>query len=323
MSAIPITFSIAKEKVVEKIPLKTKILASIVPGDVRTYIYKTEAAYYADYQRSLFAITRKKAGWDCMRHLEILANGAIPYFLDLERCPEKTLYLYPKALLACGNKLYHHVKNMHTIEEIPSEILNEIYELITELLTYTREHLTTEKVAKYILEKSNFPFFSKEKEEKEEEKEEEKGKETKTTNILFLSGNTSPDYLRCVTLHGFKTMSEKIHCHDYPKVPHIYKDKSINYSALYGKGITYTNLLDVSCHDSEKDKRLIKDIENHQYDMVVYGSFHRGMPFWKLVNNYYAKEKIVLLCGEDCGGCNVREHQMYSERGYFVFVREL
>ena len=42
-----------------------------------------ESDYYKDYQRSYFAITCKKGGWDCLRHYEILANAVSPTFLIL------------------------------------------------------------------------------------------------------------------------------------------------------------------------------------------------------------------------------------------------
>jgi hypothetical protein len=41
----------------------------------------------------------KKAGWDCMRHYEILGNNCIPYFVGLEDCPKNTLANLPKELL--------------------------------------------------------------------------------------------------------------------------------------------------------------------------------------------------------------------------------
>lgn len=52
-------------------------MASINPHGVgkNTYIFENEEEYYNDYKKSLFAITRKKGGWDCMRHYEILACG--------------------------------------------------------------------------------------------------------------------------------------------------------------------------------------------------------------------------------------------------------
>lgn len=64
----PITFSIAEQKIVNIIPKKTKILSSLIPGDISTYIYNTEEEYYKEYQQSYFATTTKKSGWDCMRH---------------------------------------------------------------------------------------------------------------------------------------------------------------------------------------------------------------------------------------------------------------
>jgi len=84
----PITFSIPKEKIVSKVPFKTKLVSDMIPGDIKTYIYYTEKDYYNEYRQSMFAITFKKGGWDCMRHYEILANGCIPYFQNLEECPK-------------------------------------------------------------------------------------------------------------------------------------------------------------------------------------------------------------------------------------------
>ena len=41
-----------------------------------------------------------------MRHYEILANGCIPIFLDLENCPINTLTNLPKKCLLYCKKLY-------------------------------------------------------------------------------------------------------------------------------------------------------------------------------------------------------------------------
>lgn len=57
----PITFSIPKEKICESDTLvKTKILSSLIPGVISTYIYNTEEEYYNEYKKSYFAITKKK-----------------------------------------------------------------------------------------------------------------------------------------------------------------------------------------------------------------------------------------------------------------------
>jgi hypothetical protein len=46
----PITFSIPEEKIVSFIKEKTKLLSSLIPGDISTYIYNTEEEYYKEYQ---------------------------------------------------------------------------------------------------------------------------------------------------------------------------------------------------------------------------------------------------------------------------------
>ena len=294
----PITFSIPKNKIIKDIPNKTKVLSNLIPGRNETYIYDNETDYYNQYRESLFAITTKKAGWDCMRHYEILANGCIPYFPDIENCPKNTMSLLPKKLIIEGNELYKKYGMYKNINDFSSNEINECNILILKMISYTTQNLTTKQIAKYILEKTNFNNVS---------------------NILYLSGNTDPDYLRCLTLHGFKELfGEK--CHDYPKIPHIYESNSINYKKLYGKGITYTNLLNHNLHSDNLDNTVENDINNKKYDIIIYGSYHRGMPFYELVNKIYKSDEIILLCGEDIHCCN---YNKLLNRGHNVFVREL
>ena len=296
-SIYPITFSIPEEKIVKERPIKRKLLSSLIPGDLRTYIYNTEEDYYNEYKQSFFAKTTKKSGWDCMRHYEIIANGCIPYFPDLHKCPPQTMALLPKELLQEGNKLYQKLHRRLDCDMNDEEYAK--YEALqTKLVTYMRNHLTTRKMAEYILRKTNH---------------------NQATKILFLSGNTGPDYLRCVTLHGFKSMFGPA-CHDYPKVPHIYKSSSIDYSILYGKGITYTNLLEQTEHDDTTDTRIVDAIMKKEFDCVIYGSYHRGMPFYDVVQTVYSPSDVILLCGEDIHKCN---YMQWVNKGHQVFVREL
>jgi hypothetical protein len=296
--AHPIGFSIPEEKIVTSIPNKTKIMSTLIPGIQSSYIYNTEEEYYNEYKTSYFAITKQKAGWDCMRHYEILANGCVPYFVNIEICPENTLTFLPKDLLLEGNYLYEKFENK-TVEEITEEEKNEYNILVTKLLEHTRNFLTTSKMAKYVLEKTYFQYVSK---------------------ILVLSGDPSPDYLRCLTLHGFKELFGA-NCHDYPKIKHIYKSPDIQYEYLYGKGISYCNLLDQSLHNNNLDDTIEENIKNKYYDIVIYGSYHRGMPYYDLVNSVYKPNEIILLCGEDHNvvWCN---HPHWLPRGHPIFVRE-
>ena len=109
MSLIPITFSIAEEKICSQVNIheKCKIMSSLIPGDTTTYIYNTEEKYYNEYKQSYFAITKIKGGWDCLRHYEILANGCVPIFIEIEKCPPNTLSILPKDLFIEANQIYY------------------------------------------------------------------------------------------------------------------------------------------------------------------------------------------------------------------------
>lgn len=306
----PITFSIPEEKIVNFVPYKTKLLSSLIPGNVSTYIYSTEKDYNTEYKKSMFALTHKKGGWDCLRHYEILANGCIPYFTDIDCCPPSTLALLPKQLIMEGNELYNKLSKK-SINEITYEEYDIYNSLLTKLLNYTKNYLTTKKIAEYILDKTNNKNIKK---------------------ILYLSGNTFPDYLRCLTLHGLKQLLGS-NCHDFPKIPHIYKSDSINYQELYGRGYNYTNLLDESLHDDSLDLDIEEQIKNKKFDIIIYGSYHRGMPFYELVCETYKPHEIILLCGEDMPHCNTSislcedfgkcDYSEWDKKGHYVFVREL
>ena len=294
----PISFSIPESKIPKTILIKTKVLSSIIPNSTFTYSYDNEIDYYNEYKKSIFAITTKKVGWDCMRHYEILSNGCIPYFPNIEECSVNTLTLLPKNLLIEGNILYSKYNNYKNISDFTNDEINECTILIEKLIDYTRQHLTTSKMAKYILKKTNFINVS---------------------NILYLSGDTNPDYLRCLTLHGFKELFG-VNCHDYPKIPHIYKSDNIIYKNLYGKGITYTNLLEPILHNDNLDNTVLQDIKDKYYDIIIYGSYHRGMPFYDLIREIYKPDEIIFLCGEDIHCC---KYNVLLEGGHSVFVREL
>ena len=231
-NVFPISFSIPEEKIVTYIPLKLNILAHYVPTGVGelTYIYDNENDYYDGYKSSLFAITKKKGGWDCMRHYEILACGCIPYFIDLQQCPEKILFNFPKELILKSNNLYEYLNNKYSISnnnsinQLTQEELNECYKYIGILLDYTRHFLTTKYMANYIIQKTNTSL---------------------NDNILYICNPPDGDYLRCLTLHGFKKIFSK-NCQEYPFLPHIYTncEKNIDCKTLHGRGFTYTKLLD-------------------------------------------------------------------------------
>mgnify|MGYP001157368935 CR=1 FL=1 len=182
----PIHFAIPKKKIVSSINLSPKnILSPLIPGKMETYIYKKENEYYEMYQNSLFSLTYKKNGWDCLRHYEILANGSIPLFIKLEDCPNQTLTSLPKKKLLKFynlynkilsyynplkiykkrfmdlNKFYYYGKNFFKKEpSVDSFIKNnqEINQVRSYLLEYAKNNLTSEKLAEYVINTSNIFF---------------------------------------------------------------------------------------------------------------------------------------------------------------------
>ena len=175
----PINFAIPKEKIIHTInPKPLNVLAPLIPGKKSAYIYKREQDYYQKYQDSIFALTYKKIGWDSLRHYEILMNGCIPLFLDIDKCPEKILTNFPKKILFDIFKQYSWILNQFfpiniykkkflTIEKFFLYFHNlfkkkhtaisfidshpEIIEIKEQLINYTKTRLTTENVAKNII----------------------------------------------------------------------------------------------------------------------------------------------------------------------------
>lgn len=272
----PIQLAIPESKIVDHIPLKDKDFADLVPGDFSTYVYTEESDYYNDYQRSYFAFTWKKDGWDCMRHYEILANGCIPYFVDLEKCDPRTMYFLPKELILEAMRLegVSYGKIDHTVFDKAK-----YDEILSKLLEHTRQYLTTKNMASYILETINY-----------------KG----TGKILFLSNGTKPDYMRCCLLIGLKQLLKELLI-DYPKIPHIYESYSEDIHQLYGKGMSYTKIIEDIPIDREN---LEQRIANREFDLIIYGSVHRGLRFHDLVQQVYSPDEIIYICGEDAHQCD-------------------
>ena len=137
-------FAIPEDSIVDMIPTKNKEYATIIPGDLSTYIYDNEQDYNNGYRESFFGITFKKGGWDCLRHYEIIANGCIPYFTDLSECPQHTMLSFPKKLiLDCNSKL-----RMGELSSDDAIIYTNL------LLQYAKNNLTTKHLFNYIIKET-------------------------------------------------------------------------------------------------------------------------------------------------------------------------
>ena len=90
--------------------------------------------------------------------------------------------------------------------------------------------------------------------------------------------------------------------------------------------MSYTKTLSPELRSgSDCESDIINDIRAKKYDIVVYGSYTRGTPFYDIVNEYYPPQDVIMVMGEDE---DEKRHdygnrQAYLDRGHFVFVREI
>ena len=142
---LPISFGFPKEKI-QTVKDKTQVLSDAAPS---LHIFTVEQEYYNNYNKSLFGKTRKKSGWDCMRHYEILACRTIPWFEDIKDCPERICTTLPKEQLITALDLI----NQHGADWFMTEAGRDRYnELEASMHNHFLKHCTTEALARYVLD---------------------------------------------------------------------------------------------------------------------------------------------------------------------------
>jgi len=92
----PISFSIPDTKILHSDTPKSRTFAThCVDEEVSSilklksnYAFADEPSYYYNLHTSKYAITTKRGGWDCLRHYEIAAAGALMCFKNLLSKPQ-------------------------------------------------------------------------------------------------------------------------------------------------------------------------------------------------------------------------------------------
>jgi len=313
-ATLPISFAFPTSKIRTTVGAKTRAFAQYRPNSSRRYMYEKEHELYDDYASSYFALTWKKGGWDCFRHYEILANGAIPYFMNLDKCPAKTMATLPKELIMKAMKMPgvtvtvpcdNGVCDWHNpIPAINFDLFDVglYHQYAQELLEYTEQNLSTLALGHYLIKAAithgmnNYTAH-----------EQEVALNTLISEgkILYISGEPYPDYMRELTFIGLKEIFAK-RCDEYVQIPHLYTSYDpANVPLLYGKGFGYTRILDDETYRTMKSEEAIRTtIRAGIYDFIIYGSVHRGQPFIEDVLEVVPAHKIIYICGEDCHHCD-------------------
>lgn len=274
------------------LPLRTptRPLSAIIPGF--PYSFDDEAAYLANYADSNMASTHRKAGWDCFRHVEIAASGAIPLMPDVHEIPRYAMTHYPKRAYA--------------------EILDRVREGGTpgpetrrQLREYFVRFQTTEALARYMLRMSGL---------------------SDAQDVLFLDEALpqQPDYLSVLSLIGLKRLLGERCVVGFP-VPYIFDHHTDPIAGLYGKGFGYTRVIP-EAHQSDLErigpaKADIRDAVQHS-DAVIVGSAYRNPHLVSEVLKHGAPEKIILLYGEDTPPLSELLHTLKGS-GANLFIRPI
>jgi hypothetical protein len=232
----PITFAFPESKLPFSTKIeKTSLFSDLSPfGGVKKYTFFKEDDYYAHYAKSYFAVTAKKAGWDCLRHYEIAASGTLPYFLDIELCPEKTLHAWPKKLLQDIKKLpglpmQWQVRRAAKAGKLGAIKLhkkfdpNQYWDLHAAFMEEFHKNLTSRGLTTHVLKTLN----------------------VEKCKLLFLFGIEGgiADYQRDL-LMGALASDSRISCEIYPKPFWLLEschEKIRN--TFYGRGFTYSGTL--------------------------------------------------------------------------------
>ena len=309
----PLSYCIPDELIVDYDVLKKKTteVASLVPGETSTYIFGVgeEDKYYEMYQTSLFAHTRKKGGWDCLRHYEIMANGCIPIFEELEHCPSSIMTTFPKELVqeACRELLPWNYNNKPLYDSYVMRILSHI-----------SKNCSASAQATYFLQKMSGIKQPK--------------------NVLMIQCNHGINYSRELFWIGLNRFirSQGGTVMEYPKMDYLYDSYTKDCGSLYGNGFTYSKRLE-GVDEQYIYKEVIQKIESRFFDLIIFGKvgpdeLNEGsipdLPLWNYVFKKYGKHEIAFIYGGDetthMNSSNKYRDHLYKHVQYGTcFVREL
>jgi hypothetical protein len=326
----PISFSIPNELIVPRVPSKSKSFGRAIPGNYSTY-FNVERDYFDDIQRSLFAWTVKKEGWDCVRHYEIMALGSIPLFCDIDFIFEDNnifppMVMHPTSLYSVLRQ-YPGLRCMYSYQSFASgERLGWAMEcqdfnmsanlfdrhlykfVVTAILQYTKNVFSTVSMASYMLQ----TYFHK-----------SLRSQSSIRSILYLSHdvNDNGDYMVDLTLHGLIEYfgEDSTVIVDYPQRKAVRKtiddfldeDYHRKLDSMYGRGFTFALRTDPLSKPTpqETTDTIANKIEAQEFDLVIYAAGHRHnkddnkseepVKMWRLICSHYSRDKVIVLDGGD------------------------
>jgi len=286
----PISFSYPKEISIR--PQESSSgLCPIYPG--HSYSFTDHKKYLETYGHYAFALTHKKAGWDCFRHVEICYAGAIPFMPDAKLIPKHTMVHYPKDFFV---QVAEHLRVKTAVAE--GEVEHRLAE-------YFNRHLTTRAMARYLVQAA--PCLGQ-------------------GRVLFVDEAAvgMPDYQSILTLIGLKQLLGAQVSVAYP-LDYVYEDWRGKPSELYGRGFGYSRVLGNEMKNENEVAGTESGLSREAlaaFDAIVVGSITRNVDLAHKLLDIYPPEKTVWIHGED-DGPTATEIAAYRKAGVTAFAREL
>lgn len=267
-------------------PVPTELISPIIPG--YPYSFTDHSTYSARYSDSYMAITHRKAGWDCFRHVEILGSGSTPLMVDVNEIPEFSMVHYPKDAFK------------RIMEEVSLQSGYPSWQFRIELRRFVEKHLTSKSMANYLLSVVQAPHDAR---------------------VIFIdeSLGSMPDYMSALTALGLKKVMGQ-RCVLSPEIEYLYSDTQVDTNLLYGRGFGYSRQLE-PCTRSEV-ARIGKNTTFSKFDYVVIGNVSRNWETAIRVLETIDPSKVILIHGEDLPPTQ-DEYQAFTDSRAHIFVRSI
>ena len=236
----------------------------------RRYATFNEEEYFRKYAVGHFVTTKRKGGWDCVRHIEILLAGSLPLFDHFPADPLHALFHHP---MECQAQLQNAQRGL----EDPVALRAGMHQ-------WFRNHLTCDAMAHFMFRSVGFDPCAE-------------------TPVLFLDASAPKrtDYMSNFILIGLQDVLGPA-VHVWRPVDYLYTDYGKNHRYLYGNGFTYAYTLHPSLRQSPiTDQQVRKRLQAKYYKAVMFGSYGRSIPFWKEVVRSLPRNRIWAVNGNDRG----------------------
>jgi hypothetical protein len=265
------------------------LVSPITPG--LPYSFTSEAEYLATYAKAYWGLTHRKAGWDCFRHVEIMASGAVPWMLDAAQIPRYSMVHYPKVGMVAA------ARALRSGGRRPDQATRQAFR------RHLETHLTSRAMARYVLDAAGL---------------------SDARSVLFVDERLPhhADYLSVLTLIGLKHLLGR-DCRVMYPVDYIYDDTDIDVSTLYGRGFGYTRVVPTSARtDYEHHGAMWSEAAFAEVDAVVVGSVTRNRELAQELLKRFPADRTLWTHGEDLPP-TVNEVADYRRFKVHTFVRSI